>query len=190
MASKKSVVAQMVGEFPFEATDMDFVRAFRAGSLANNKEGFIELLRSYRQQRRSEDAAVMAGPHKTFTRAAEERATKHCRFRLASFVFGDSLIECMGEMDGIPGRGSVGLGAVNASGQYWHGVASKFCGATPRYDNLIKSQEEYEGIWPAGTPQLSSTKLMKLWQEIRSLYRTAKSRFTRSGTNEVSFVSF
>ncbi|KAF4046303.1 hypothetical protein GN244_ATG01321 [Phytophthora infestans] len=29
MASKKSVVAQMVEELPFEATDMDFVRALR-----------------------------------------------------------------------------------------------------------------------------------------------------------------
>ncbi|KAF4148008.1 hypothetical protein GN958_ATG02818 [Phytophthora infestans] len=85
----------------------------------------------------------MTGPHKTSKKAAQERATKHCRFRLSNAVFGGSLIERMGEMNGKPSRDPVDLGAVNTNSQHWQDVASEFCGATSSYDNFIESREAF-----------------------------------------------
>ncbi|CEG50441.1 uncharacterized protein PHALS_00586 [Plasmopara halstedii] len=161
----------------------------------NSKNGYIQLLLTYRRARRQGVLFTGYSKHKvTHQRQSGPSSiikgrTPNCGFVLVNVIFCPSLITRIAESGAVPGTGKK-IKSVDGNSKYWRDVAEIYASRPLTILRIEGSLGRYPGIDPTLAAHHSSVKLCAIWKEMVTTYDDCNSRWKQSETNHLGFEQF
>lgn len=141
------------------------------------------------RQQQADDGAVVQED------AGATRKQVQCSFRLINILFSDDFAGAFATLGDVANRALLDTGRAANDEHFWVRFRAAFVEPHPDYDTLdfVSSDEVFstqDHIDPGIIVPHDWKKLRTIWKGIQAEYKAALSRFTVSGTHDMSFYNF